>query len=105
MLLKINGSGDLRVVSPGTLKPTRMKSFRSLLLCSLVLVSTARAQTTLFPGEVAIVGVNANNNCAPMPAQSDQFTIVLLKAITTNMRERPKSERPELGTPLTTATW
>ncbi|MBL7985424.1 MAG: hypothetical protein JNM91_10520, partial [Flavobacteriales bacterium] len=61
-----------------------MTSFRSVLLCSLLLTSAVRAQTTLFPGDLAIVGVNANNNCAPMPAQSDQFTIVLLKAITTN---------------------
>ncbi len=41
-------------------------------------------QTILAPGDLAIVGVNANNNCAPWPSQSDEFTFVLLKAITTN---------------------
>ena len=48
---------------------------------SFSLISVA-AQTTLNPGDVAIVAVNANNGgCGGWPSQSDEFSFVLFKAI------------------------
>lgn len=40
------------------------------------------AQTTLFPGDLAVVGVNANNSC--IAATADEISFVCFKAITTN---------------------
>lgn len=41
-----------------------------------------RAQTTLVPGDVAVVGINASNGgCGAWPATSDEFTFIILKDI------------------------
>ncbi len=45
----------------------------------------AEGQTTLNPGEVAVLAINANNGgCAGWPASSDEFTFIILKNIVNN---------------------
>ncbi|HRH69691.1 MAG TPA: T9SS type A sorting domain-containing protein [Flavobacteriales bacterium] len=57
-------------------------TLRSALAGSLfVLAFLSRAQTTLFPGDLAVIGINANNNCAPWPSQSDEFSFVIFKDV------------------------
>lgn len=55
---------------------------RTLFIGLLVIGSQAlNAQTVLYAGDVAVIGVNANNQCGVWPSQSDEFSFVFFKPI------------------------
>jgi hypothetical protein len=54
----------------------------TFLVVTSALVRPAFAQTTLTPGDLAIVGVNANNSC--ITATADEISFICFKNITTN---------------------
>ena len=61
--------------------------FLSLLACSSLLFFSANlsAQTTLVAGDIAVVGVNANNAaCVPSGSAGDYVSFICFKNITTN---------------------
>ena len=81
-MLKTNGSCDLRV-NLQEAPSNRLPMLRTLLLATCVwATAVVVGQTTLYPGDLAVIGVNANNTCIATTA--DEISFVCFKNITTN---------------------
>ncbi len=81
-MLRFNGSCDLRVIlqeAPSNPQPM-LRALLMTVVCGAAVLTVG--QTTLYPGDLAVIGVNANNTCIATTA--DEISFVCFKNITTN---------------------
>jgi hypothetical protein len=85
-LLRINRSYDLRVISPGSINPFHMSYARQICISALLAFCSVGAQTVLNPGDLAIVGINANNTACSGVVAQDEVSFFCFKSLTANTR-------------------